>query len=264
MQYWTRQSHSEFIYGGVASALKNRDYKDFTDIVQEEASDYISATRDPVLQVLWEAYGEKAVSEWGTGMLELVQQKSVLRNGMFKGRLQEQTKDWNELDCYAQICQSKEGKRLLRTLRESRENGCSSHRQQPVEQRSVQSAKAVQELPQFDTQKVREMLDMWETGEGIGLLQQTLHSIQEIWRSDGYKVSKGGGGTSMEQKQRKYVLRRLSPVECARLQGFPDGWCDGADGSDSAQYKLWGNGIALPCAVDVLGRIAEEMRRNAG
>ena len=67
----------------------------------------------------------------------------------------------------------------------------------------------------------------------------------------------------MEQDDRKYVLRRLTPTECARLQGFPDWWCDGACGSDSAQYKLWGNGIALPCAVDVLGRIAEEMNGNA-
>ena len=61
---------------------------------------------------------------------------------------------------------------------------------------------------------------------------------------------------------RKYIIRRLTPVECARLQGFPDWWCDGAEGSDSAQYKLWGNGIALPCAVDVLGRIAEEIEKG--
>lgn len=66
-----------------------------------------------------------------------------------------------------------------------------------------------------------------------------------------------GGGTEVsDNSKRKYVLRRLTPTECARLQGFPDWWCDGADGSDSAQYKLWGNGIALPCAYDVLGRIA--------
>ena len=64
------------------------------------------------------------------------------------------------------------------------------------------------------------------------------------------------------QTGRKYVLRRLTPMECARLQGFPDWWCDGADGSDSAQYKLWGNGIALPCAVDVLGRIAKAVERG--
>lgn len=70
------------------------------------------------------------------------------------------------------------------------------------------------------------------------------------------------GGADLEQ-DRKYVLRRLTPTECARLQGFPDWWCDGANGSDSAMYKMWGNGIALPCAVDVLGRIAMEMRKDA-
>jgi len=58
---------------------------------------------------------------------------------------------------------------------------------------------------------------------------------------------------------RKYIVRRLTPTECARLQGFPDWWCDGAKGSDTAIYKLWGNGIALPCAVDVMQRITEEL-----
>lgn len=58
---------------------------------------------------------------------------------------------------------------------------------------------------------------------------------------------------------RKYVLRRLTPLECCRLQGFPDWWVDGVEGSDSAIYKMWGNGIALPCAADVIGRIAKEL-----
>ena len=57
---------------------------------------------------------------------------------------------------------------------------------------------------------------------------------------------------------RKYIVRRLTPLECCRLQGFPDWWEDGVEGSDSARYKMWGNGIALPCAVDVLRRIAEK------
>lgn len=56
---------------------------------------------------------------------------------------------------------------------------------------------------------------------------------------------------------RKYIVRRLTPLECCRLQGFPDWWEDGVEGSDSARYKMWGNGIALPCAHDVLRRIAE-------
>ena len=66
-----------------------------------------------------------------------------------------------------------------------------------------------------------------------------------------------------EKPKRKYIVRRLTPTECARLQGFPDWWTDGADGSDSSKYKLWGNGIALPCAEDVIGRCAEELRKEA-
>lgn len=62
--------------------------------------------------------------------------------------------------------------------------------------------------------------------------------------------------------QRKYIVRRLTPLECCRLQGFPDWWEDGANGSDSSRYKMWGNGIALPCAVDVLSRIAKELSLN--
>jgi site-specific DNA-cytosine methylase len=57
---------------------------------------------------------------------------------------------------------------------------------------------------------------------------------------------------------RKYIVRRLTPTECARLQGFPDEWCEGLGGSDSAIYKAYGNGLALPCAYDVLRRIAKE------
>ena len=64
------------------------------------------------------------------------------------------------------------------------------------------------------------------------------------------------------QYGRKYIVRRLTPLECCRLQGFPDWWEDGVEGSDSARYKMWGNGIALPCAADVLGRIARESQRN--
>lgn len=58
---------------------------------------------------------------------------------------------------------------------------------------------------------------------------------------------------------RRYIVRRLTPLECCRLQGFPDWWEDGVNGSDSARYRMWGNGIALPCAADVMRRIAKEM-----
>ena len=95
----------------------------------------------------------------------------------------------------------------------------------------------------------------------------------------------------------EYVIRRLTPTECARLQGFPDWWCSGLETddpseadiefwtevfethrsvmgtsskpksrnqivkwlknphSDSAEYKMWGNGVALPCVFFVLSGI---------
>lgn len=46
-------------------------------------------------------------------------------------------------------------------------------------------------------------------------------------------------------RDKKYVVRRLTPLECCRLQGFPDDWCEGVPGSDSAQYKMWGNGMCF-------------------
>jgi DNA (cytosine-5)-methyltransferase 1 len=50
----------------------------------------------------------------------------------------------------------------------------------------------------------------------------------------------------------EYAVRRLLPCECAALQGFPKDWCDDVPHSDSAEYKLWGNGIALPSILGII------------
>lgn len=98
-----------------------------------------------------------------------------------------------------------------------------------------------------------------------------------------------------------YIVRRLIPLECGRLQGYPDNWLDGLETpepaeeeidwwlgvfethrkatkpdtkpktrkqvrkwlqdprNDSAEYKMWGNSLAIPNAYHVLAGIAEEM-----
>ena len=100
-----------------------------------------------------------------------------------------------------------------------------------------------------------------------------------------------------DESEMDYIVRRLTPTECARLQGFPDWWCDGLETpgptdediakwrevfeiharaignaakpktdaqikkwlqnpkSDSAEYKMWGNGVALPNVFFVLSGI---------
>ena len=57
-----------------------------------------------------------------------------------------------------------------------------------------------------------------------------------------------------------YLIRRLTPLECERLQGFPDGWTDIPGASDSARYKALGNSVAIPCVEFVMGRIAAALR----
>ena len=57
-----------------------------------------------------------------------------------------------------------------------------------------------------------------------------------------------------------YLIRRLTPLECERLQGFPDSWTDIPDASDSARYKALGNSVAIPCVEFIMGRIAAALR----
>ena len=110
----------------------------------------------------------------------------------------------------------------------------------------------------------------------------------------------GAGSETLIIEKPRYIVRRLTPTECARLQGFPDRWGDidhkdaltdeeyafwldvrnthaainGKQTKDytprqmltwynklhtnSAEYKMWGNGCALPCALYAMEGIAEE------
>lgn len=60
----------------------------------------------------------------------------------------------------------------------------------------------------------------------------------------------------------EYVVRRLTPTECARLQGFPDDWAADVPHSDSAEYKMWGNGIALPCILPMMKAMADVLKKE--
>ena len=111
-------------------------------------------------------------------------------------------------------------------------------------------------------------------------------------------VAKGPGAI-----QNGYTVRRLTPTECARLQGFPDNWCSDLGTkkptdeemyfwhkvfktysevtgckmksdkqiakwlknpySDSAEYRMWGNGVALPCVWFVLAGIVWYTQNDA-
>lgn len=52
------------------------------------------------------------------------------------------------------------------------------------------------------------------------------------------------------------LIRRLTPLECERLQGFPDFWTDLPGASDSSRYKALGNSVAIPCVEYIMRGLA--------
>ena len=59
-----------------------------------------------------------------------------------------------------------------------------------------------------------------------------------------------------------FLIRRLMPVECERLQGYPDGWTDIPGAADSARYKALGNSVAIPCVERLMLGIAAALQKG--
>lgn len=88
-------------------------------------------------------------------------------------------------------------------------------------------------------------------------------------------TGQGGANTgpSVIEKIIRWIVRRLTPTECERLQGYPDGWTDLGDwvdskgkahkAADTPRYKALGNSIALPQWYYVLGGIADRLPEDA-
>jgi DNA (cytosine-5)-methyltransferase 1 len=89
---------------------------------------------------------------------------------------------------------------------------------------------------------------------------RNLNENEEI---SGTLQAKNQGGYSLNYInpiRKGLLVRRLTPIECERLQGFPDNWTEGV--SDSARYRMLGNSLANPCAKFVLKRIKESNERG--
>ena len=88
---------------------------------------------------------------------------------------------------------------------------------------------------------------------------------QETVGTIGYSDHKGINNQFVSEDKcivmRSKLIRRLTPLECERLQGYPDGWTDIPGASDSARYKALGNSVAIPCVDFVLRGIAYFLRK---
>lgn len=62
---------------------------------------------------------------------------------------------------------------------------------------------------------------------------------------------------SRHGRVRLSLFRKLTPTECASLQGFEKDWCALVPHKDSAEYKMWGNGMAFPCMLYIMEGVQE-------
>jgi DNA (cytosine-5)-methyltransferase 1 len=103
-------------------------------------------------------------------------------------------------------------------------------------------------------------------GNGDGMLSPTITGDHNSRITDYTAVV-------IEKKIIRWIVRRLTPTECERLQGYPDGWTDLGEwvdskgkahkAADAPRYKALGNSIALPQWYYVLGGIADRLPDNA-
>ena len=63
----------------------------------------------------------------------------------------------------------------------------------------------------------------------------------------------GGNHSDMDLLLKNAQIRRLTPTECERLQGFPDGWTEGL--SDTQRYKTLGNAVTVNVVADIMSKI---------
>lgn len=74
-----------------------------------------------------------------------------------------------------------------------------------------------------------------------------------------YQAARQAASEAIAQKcaaELPQLIRRLTALECERLQGFPDGWTDLPGASDSARYRALGNSVAIPCVEFIMRGIA--------
>ena len=91
------------------------------------------------------------------------------------------------------------------------------------------------------------------SGHGVAM---AFDSYNQTVSHTSQTIRKGQAGNDhVGMVMEKSVVRRLTPTECERLQGFPDGWTDGQ--ADSHRYKQMGNAVAVPVVQWIIDKIVK-------
>jgi hypothetical protein len=204
-----------------------------------------------LLRALRGEVGEEAFAQWGLGILDTLQSPEVLRSKVHGGSVRSSANDRDGVDDDALSCAKDSACGAVQSLWRLGCSGRSPSRWEPSEQLAGQLGAHLSILSQQGASPARFMLSLWQSSEGIGLLREALSAVQKVWRPASDKS---------QSAHAPWAVRRLTPLEAERLQGFPDGWTDvsyrGKQAADGPRYKALGNSIA----VNVMNLIFERIR----
>ena len=230
-----------------------------------------------ILQSLREEVGAEAFTEWGLGVFDSLHETVILRSNMLCSDPNEQAESGKA----KVVGGSRESAETLSgwAVREVLGSECfgrTPQRRRLAEQLSRELGEAMPELPYEMSSAIRLVLGLWESGEGLGVLRQALSEIQEVggstesegqsvhlsevgYRGEPAEVLRRAGvrwGLSRQrilqppcptsETRSAFGVRRLLPVECEILMGFPKDYTALDKAADGPRYKALGNSMAVP------------------
>ena len=89
----------------------------------------------------------------------------------------------------------------------------------------------------------------------VGMIFEPKSAFEENWAESDVKNALRAEASKSSHAVVASVVRRLTPTECERLQGFPDGWTEGQ--ADSHRYKQMGNAVAVPVVQWIIDKIVK-------
>lgn len=231
--------------------------------------------------------GEKAFSEWGLGVLASFWPTEILQSAVHGKGIRCPTIDEFGLVKYALSCQETGAERFVREMRQTERFGCSSFRWKPHEQRTIKLAAYLSKLSRPGASGEKILHDLWCASQGAGILRDALPEVQEMGRSEsceGQSVCPAEEGWRSEssattlqsawvweaisrtrsvqqarhaaETRNTYAVRRLTPVCCEFLQGFPRNYTlIPGHKSDGPRYRSLGNSFCVPVVKWIAERI---------
>ena len=211
-----------------------------------------------ILRLLRKTVGEAAFTEWGLGIVAALRAPEILQSSLYGLGLRSAADSRNVLDRSASARPKTCSERAVLAVLAAGRDGCPSQGWQLPEQLAEQLGASLSVLPQSRSQRAAFLHDLSIASQGIGVLREALSALQEVRKPAFNKNQPAHIG---------WAVRRLTPTEAARLQGFPDDqtrieW-RGKPASqcpDGPQYKGYGNSMAVPVIRWICKRIELSIR----